>query len=464
MAEGDAASAPRVNRRITRVGLFALSFGSIVGSAWVVVLGEWLRAAGPAGAALGFAIGGIAMLAIAACYGELVARVPRVGGEFTYVLETLGRLPAFLTGWFLTLNFVSFAAFEGIALARLLKSLLPMLEGPTIYVVLGEPVSLASLSIGLGGVLFFAGLNLAGTSRAVAFQTLVTLGFILFAIVLVALGFGLGDAAHLRPAFAAESGHWALGSLWIFSTSALFLNGFQAAAYAVEERAASLPLRTVARAMLLAVLAAAIFYIAILFATGFAAPWRASAAAPLPAVAAFQSIQGLAWIGPVILIAAAASLLKTWNALVIVGSRLLVAQARAGFLPAALGRASRNGTPVAAVAFFSVASSAGVMIGLGGLVPILNTCAVCVALSYSLVVFVLIRRRRQGGPRPEVSVRGGAATIGVALVAAVVMGLTAALEPLFRAPGDGIPLEWILLCAWAAIGYTLLRLTGGRAP
>ena len=53
----------RAPGRIGPIRFFALSFGCIVGSGWVVVLGDWLRPCGPAGVVIGMCAGGSVMLA-----------------------------------------------------------------------------------------------------------------------------------------------------------------------------------------------------------------------------------------------------------------------------------------------------------------------------------------------------------------------------------------------------------------
>jgi len=111
---------------VGRGGFFALSFGSIVGSGWIVLLGEWLRLAAPAGALLALLAGGMLMAAIGLCYAELAARMPRAGAELRYVADTLGPRVAFPVGWFLTLFLVAICAFEGTALPWLLGLLLPV--------------------------------------------------------------------------------------------------------------------------------------------------------------------------------------------------------------------------------------------------------------------------------------------------------------------------------------------------
>lgn len=124
---------PRTRHVVGRSGFFALSFGTIVGSAWLAVLGHWLSSAGPGGALLGFVLGATVVLLIAFCYGELAARLPHAGGEFLYALRGIGERAAFAVGWFLTLDAIAVSAFEGIVLAMFVTQLLPNIAGPLLY-------------------------------------------------------------------------------------------------------------------------------------------------------------------------------------------------------------------------------------------------------------------------------------------------------------------------------------------
>ena len=161
-----------MQRVIGPAGYFALAFGSIVGSAWVIVLGDWLKSAGPGGTVLGFIAGGIVMICVAACYGELAARMPRAGGEFRYVLESLGRPYAFAVGWFIAFGYASFTAFEGIAFAWFIELLVPALRGPVLYRILDHDVTLGSVTLGIAGALFFALINYRGTSHSLSISTI----------------------------------------------------------------------------------------------------------------------------------------------------------------------------------------------------------------------------------------------------------------------------------------------------
>ncbi|MBI2614184.1 MAG: hypothetical protein HYW52_00580 [Gemmatimonadetes bacterium] len=63
---------PALHRTLTTVEYFTFGFGTMVGVGWLVIMDDWLGRGGPGGAALGFLIGGVLLLPIAATYGRLV--------------------------------------------------------------------------------------------------------------------------------------------------------------------------------------------------------------------------------------------------------------------------------------------------------------------------------------------------------------------------------------------------------
>ena len=91
----------RLRGRIRYREFFALAFGTIVGSGWLILLGGWLGAAAPGGSIVGFLLGGLVVCLAAGCFAELASRFPRTGADFLYALSTIGESPAFMIGWFL---------------------------------------------------------------------------------------------------------------------------------------------------------------------------------------------------------------------------------------------------------------------------------------------------------------------------------------------------------------------------
>jgi basic amino acid/polyamine antiporter, APA family len=449
-----------LRRAVGRGGYFALAFGAIVGSGWVVVLGDWLKAAGPGGVVLAFVAGGFAMVLIALCYGELASRFSYAGAEFLYVLETLGTLPGFLVGWYLTLYAVAVCAFEGIALGWILHTLLPAIGLGAAYRIRGVPVTWDALLIGTVGTLLLVGLHVRGAASAICFQNVVTFGFIALIAVLIALALILGQPQHLQPLFAAVNPQdsWLEGSVWIFGTCAFFLNGWQTALHAIEERRSDVTPRGAVLATLAAILVAALFYSCLVLAAASSVPWMRLAGQELPAVAAFGALTHGGLLGTVVLVAAAVSLLKAWSAMIWVGSRLIYAQARRGMLPPAIATIDpRSGVPRRAIVLVASLTLMGIALGRGAILPIVNMVSTCIALSFILCLLVLLRSRWLNPQSPSFAVPGGSPVIVVSLTSAIAMVGVALLEPWVH--GDGsTPVEWILLVVWGGAGLLVWRI------
>jgi len=444
---------------VGRSGFFALSFGSIVGSGWIVLLGEWLRLAAPGGALLALLTGGMLMAAVGMCYAELAARMPRGGGELRFALDTLGPRVAFPVGWFLTLFLVAISAFEGTALPWLASLLQPQMPTTTVYRVLGEPVTAYGMTIGCLGAALICVINLSGVQVSVLFQRLVTYSFIAVMTVLIVAGFVYGQTDHLRPWFTPPGGKsWLLGFSWLFATCAMLLYGFQTSLYLIEERAPQVSVRAATGSMVLGIVAAAVFYAAIVLSAGSIIPWHSLLDAELPSVAAFDALKPGAGIGKVVLIVAIFSLAKTWNAVLMMASRLILAQAQAGLLPAALGRVdARRKTPTNAILLVTAATLIGIFLGRGALVPIVNMATICVAMTIVLMLIVLIQQKRREPRSPGFAVPASRLVIPVCLIGAVVMAVFALFQPLWVQ--RGIPLEWKLIASWAAVGLLFRTLT-----
>jgi hypothetical protein len=90
--------------------------------------------------------------------------------------------------------------------------------------------------------------------------------------------------------------------------------------------------------------------------------------------------------------------------------------------------------------------------------------SICIALSMILCIVVLLKRIRLDArsssdtPTPGFVVPGGRPVIVLALVAAVAMISAALVQPLLRG-ATAIPLEWILLAGWGALGAIVWMMT-----
>src|SRR5215831_19195500 len=78
----------------------AVVVGTIIGSGIFLVPAEMMQAVGSARLVyLAWIIGGVLSLAGALTYAELGAMKPQAGGEYVYIRDAYGPLPAFLYAW-----------------------------------------------------------------------------------------------------------------------------------------------------------------------------------------------------------------------------------------------------------------------------------------------------------------------------------------------------------------------------
>ena len=98
---------PVLQKGVGKAGLFSLAFGAMIGVGWVTAMGSWLTNAGPVGAAIAFAIGGLLMLVIGLCYAEVTASLPVSGGEVAYAYKAFGTSKSYIVGWFLVFGYLS---------------------------------------------------------------------------------------------------------------------------------------------------------------------------------------------------------------------------------------------------------------------------------------------------------------------------------------------------------------------
>jgi APA family basic amino acid/polyamine antiporter len=226
-AENNSENAPRL---VQSLGLFsstALVVGSMIGSGIFIVDADIARGTNSPALFLGaWVVTAILTMTAALSYGELAAMMPKAGGQYVYLRESLGPLWGFLYGWTLFLVIqtgtiaavcVAFGKFLGVFFPSISTTNwvwhiahVPALKiGPMVLGNMEIGVSTANLT-GIVIVFFLAIVNIFGVRLGALIQNVFTSAKALSLAALVLLAFTVGRNATAWNANFGEG----LGQFW----------------------------------------------------------------------------------------------------------------------------------------------------------------------------------------------------------------------------------------------------------
>ena len=237
---------PHLVRRLGPFDVTMLVMGGIIGSGIFVNPAEVARHVGSPALIVGvWLLGGLIAIAGAFVYAELAARRPEVGGQYAYLRDAWGPMPAFLYGWSLLLVIQSGGmAAVAITFARYLLDI----------VDLGLP----EWSVAAGALALLTGINCLGVRAGGTVQSVLMVLKIGAIAMLVLCGLLLAPAAAPQARASGEqlSGLAAIGAAL---TPVMFAyGGWQTASFVAGEMRD--PRRDLARGLLFGVLGVVTLY------------------------------------------------------------------------------------------------------------------------------------------------------------------------------------------------------------
>ncbi len=424
----DAAEPTGLKAELSLFDSMTIVAGSMIGSAIFIVSADIARHVGSPAALLAVWIAaGLMTVAGALAYGELAAMMPRAGGQYVYLREAYGGLPAFLFGWTLLLVIqTGTIAAVAVAFARF---------GAVLWPALGGPMWLGWQGVGLdperaGAIAVIALLtfvNLRGLDMGRAVQNFFTsakvlsLGLIILFGCIVAPNHNAVEINFVNGFFGA--GQWSPGFIAAFG-AAMVGSLFAADAWAtVTFTAAEIrnPKRDLPRALALGTAVVILLYVLTNVAYLCQLPVLATPASPGPgqdalrrqvfalgiagaphdrvAAAAMQMVWGSAG-GVITAVLVMLSSFGCANGLILTGARVLYAMAHDGVFFAAAGRLNRARVPATALVMQSIWAA---VLTLSGTYSELLDYVIFAQLIFYVItvgaVFVM-RVRRPDAPRP----------------------------------------------------------------
>ena len=353
---------------------------------------------------LTWAVGGFLAFAGALAYAELAALAPRAGGEYVYLRRAFGPVAGFLTGWTsFVAGFTGAIATSAVVFAFYVGRFAPWAADRTPYVALPVVPGLITVTVSpqaLTAIALILGMAWihrrgVGPGRAVGnvLAGLKVTAFVVF--VVMAVGFGAGDSAHLAAMAPVPPTGWLLALIPVMFT----YSGWNAASYVAEEIRD--PGRNVPRALALGTAAVAVLYLALnaIYLYVWPVDELARIQGSVLDVVAERLLGAAAGnvMGAVALVSLAASI----SAMTFAGPRVYFAMARDGaFLPAAGRVHPTYRTPGAAIIaqalwamLLVLSAQADALVNYTGFALVLFSGVAVVAL------FVL-RAREPHAPRP----------------------------------------------------------------
>src|SRR5664280_2709111 len=189
--------APRLAQTLGLFSSTAIVIGSMIGSGIYIVDADIARGTSSPALFLGaWVVTAVLTLIGALSYGELAAMMPKAGGQYVYLRESLGPLWGFLFGWtlFLVIQTGTIAA-VCVAFGKFLGVFVPALRvGPMVLGNMEIGVSTANLT-GIVIVVFLAIVNIFGVGLGALIQNIFTSAKALSLAALIVLVFTVGHNA-----------------------------------------------------------------------------------------------------------------------------------------------------------------------------------------------------------------------------------------------------------------------------
>ena len=322
--------APGLVRELGVSQASAIVVGTIIGSGIFLVPAEMMQAVGSARLVyLAWIVGGLLSLAGAVTYAELGAMKPQAGGEYVYIRDAYGSLPAFLYAWtwFVVAKPGSIATIAT-GIVRILGTFPALAFFNQAFLSFPIRVNYGQI-VAIAAAMLITWLNYIGVKKAGEFQ-------LVFTILKVVMIVGVGVVG-----FTAVSGTWRnFGTHFAGATGGVagFMAALVAALWAYDgwndlnmvSGEIQKPERTIPIALIAGVGIVAVLYMLNNAAVQYVLPANQIAVSPRPSSEATAIAVG-AWGAAIVSLGMALSMLVGLNGTIMSGARIPYAIARDGY-------------------------------------------------------------------------------------------------------------------------------------
>lgn len=437
---------------------FTMGFGAIIGTGWILLIGDWMEiGGGPLAAILAFAVGALILFPVGAVFGELSSAIPVSGGTVEFIDRAFGFRMSYIASWFLVLGNAILCPWESIAIATLMGELLPFLKCIPIYSIMGATIYLPTLLIALAIAGFIVYMNYRGVEQAASLQSLMTKILLSGVVVVFVVSIIKGSPSNMMPAFydTGSSSTFLFGFLGVLVMTPFFYSGFETIPQQAEEAAEGIDYKKFGAIIGLALITSGLFYVVVIISYGSLIPWRDFIEIPFPGFNSLGII-GMGYVGKFLLIAAMCGIITTLNAFFISTTRIMVGMSRKGQLSPVFAKLHpTHKTPLYPIILLGALTLIGPFLGENLLVPLTNVVSFALMAACFLVSCAALKLRfSESSLKRPYQVPGGLVGIGFAILASAAV-LLLIIIPSSPASLDW-PLEWLIVLVWLLLGFILM--------
>jgi basic amino acid/polyamine antiporter, APA family len=379
----------------------AIVVGTIIGSGIFLVPAEMMQAVGSARLVyLAWIVGGILSMAGAITYAELGAMKPQAGGEYIYIRDAYGSLPAFLYAW------TWFVVAKPGSIATIATGIVRILGTFPVLAFFNNAALNSPLKVTYGQLVAIAAailitwLNYIGVKKAGEFQLVFTILKVVMIAGVAIVGFtaASGTWRNFSTHFAGATGGLAgfmaalVAALWAYDG----WNDLNMVSGEIKH-----PERTIPIALIAGVGIVAVLYMLNNAAVQYVLPADQIAVSQRPSSEATAIAVGV-WGAAIVSLGMALSMLVTLNGTIMSGARIPYAMARDGYFFKAMADVHpRFHTPSVAL-IAQLALSIVLLLFAGSFRQLFSLTIFAEWLFYMIAastVFVL-RRKEPNAPRP----------------------------------------------------------------
>lgn len=367
----------------------------------------------------------------------------------SYSRAAFGDAAGFWAAWFGILVNLIVCAYEVVALVRMVEFLAPSVTENYWYEVMGSPVGVLTIALGLVLVIGITLMHYRGVQLSSTFQKITSTGLMVLVAIGVIMAFAMGSFSNFKPYFGkpALTGIIAVAAMLPFS-----LAGWESIAKGAEEAKAS---GDSGKAVPVAWIAGWVAYVLSLIATALVMPWQQGAGLDIPFATGLDDLSGSKLPGYLLLITATIGVVGVYNALFYSVTRQMFGMARKGLLPAWMADVHpRFKTPYKTIIFVTCILAIAPFIGRSLLIPLIDAASFAyIVLWGSTFLAIVVLRRKYAGTEKAFK-RPGGIVMEVLGFVSIIFLLAAMLYP--KSPGSLVwPVEHCILAALICVGAVL---------